>query len=264
MPVFGVFESMLPFDVAGDGPDLVLIPGVASTRPLWNLVRPQLATRFRTIAFDCRDSSAETASPSAYGMRELVDDTIGVMDAAGCARAHVLGHSLGGAVAQELGLANPDRVASLTLVSTWARGDAYGANILSLMRALTVAVDDDRSLLAAILYAGWGETTLRSADLFAVTDLAMTLAPLAPRDAIARQWNLAATVDTLDRVPRISAPVHVVWGTEDRLMPPWLSAQLAAAIPNARTTAIEGSGHLPMIAAPGAFAAAVTDFIAAM
>ncbi|HEY1977401.1 MAG TPA: alpha/beta hydrolase [Candidatus Baltobacteraceae bacterium] len=253
---------MLPFDVAGNGPDLLLIPGVASTRPLWNLVRPQLAESFRTIAFDCRDSSAETASPSAYGMLELVQDTIAVMDAAGSTRAHVLGHSLGGAVTQELAIAHPDRVASLTLVSTWARGDTYAANVMSLMRDLAVHVDDDRSLLAALIYAGWGEATLRDADLFTMTDAALALGPLAPRDAIARQWDLAATVDTLERLERISAPVHVVWGAQDRLLPPWLSRQLASAIPHARTTAIEGCGHLPMVAAPGAFAAAVIGFIA--
>lgn len=253
---------MLPFDVAGNGPDLVLIPGVASTRPLWALVRPQLAQRFRTIAFDCRDSSAATASPVAYGLRELVEDTLIVMEAAGCTRAHVLGHSLGGAVAQELAIAYPERVASLHLVSTWARGDAYSANVMALMRDLTVHVDDDRSLLAALLYAGWGETTLRSAGLFAMTDAALALGPLAPRDAIARQWDLAATVDTLDRLAQLTTPVHVVYGSEDRLLPPWLSQQLAAAISNARATAIEGCGHLPMVAAPDAFVAAVTQFIA--
>lgn len=257
-----VCDSVLPFDVAGSGPDLVLIPGVASTRPLWNLVRPQLARRFRTIAFDCRDSSAETASPGAYGMLELVQDTIAVMDSAKCSRAHVLGHSLGGAVAQELAIAHPDRVTSLTLVSTWARGDTYAANVMSLMRDLAVHVDDDRSLLAALIYAGWGETTLRNADLFAMTDAALALGPLAPRDAIVRQWDLAAKVDTLDRLSRITAPAHVVWGAQDRLLPPWLSRQLAAAISHTRSTAIEACGHLPMVAAPDAFAAAVTGFIA--
>jgi pimeloyl-ACP methyl ester carboxylesterase len=254
----------LPYDVEGDGPDLVLIPGVASTRPLWNLVRPALAERFRTVAFDCRDSSASTASPATYSMRDLALDTIAVMDAAECTRAHLLGHSLGGAVAQEIAIVRPDRAASLTLVSSLARGDAYAANVVQLMRDLTRHVDDDRSLLAALLYAGCGETALRNGDLFAMTDAALALGPLAPRDAMLRQWNLAATVDTLGRLSQITVPVHVVWGTEDRLLPPWLSKQLAAALPNARTTAIDGCGHLPMVAAPEAFAAAVTSFIAAL
>ncbi|HZY99421.1 MAG TPA: alpha/beta hydrolase [Candidatus Baltobacteraceae bacterium] len=254
----------LPFDIEGEGPDLVLVPGVASTRPLWNLVRPQLAARFRTIAFDCRDSSASTASPSAYGMRELVGDAITVMDAAGSTRAHVLGHSLGGAVAQELALAHPDRVASLTLVSTWSRGDAYAGNVARLMRDLTDHIDEDRSFLAALLYIGCGETTLRNADIFAMTDAALALGPPAPRAAIARQWDFVTRVDTLDRLPQIAVPVHVVWGTEDRLLPPWLSKQLAAAISHARSSAIEGCGHLPMIAAPEAFVAAVTEFLASL
>jgi pimeloyl-ACP methyl ester carboxylesterase len=252
---------MLPFDVDGKGPDLVLIAGVASTRPLWNLVRPQLSQRFRTIAFDCRDSSDATAATAPYAIRDLVDDTVAVMDAAASGCAHVLGHSLGGAVAQELALAYPERVESLTIVSTWARGDAYAANVMRLMRALADSIASDRTLLAALVYAGCGETTLRSADLFAMTDAAMALGPLAPRAAIARQWDLAVTVDTLDRLPAIVMPVHVVWGSEDRLLPPWLSRQIVDAIPNARATAIEGCGHLPMIAAPDAFVTAVASFL---
>jgi len=249
----------LAYDVAGDGPNLLLIPGVASTRPIWNLVRPVLARRFRTIAFDLRDSGESTIAEGPYALTDLVADATAVMDAAGADRAHVLGHSLGGAIAQELALAFPGRVEELTLVSTWARGDLYTKNVVTLLQSLTANTPDDFSFLAALLYVGAGTTTLRDNDLTIMTAAALALGSLAPRAAIARQWDVAKTADTLDRIASLAMPVRVIWGTEDKLIPPWLGAQLAQAIPAARTMPIEGCGHLPMVAAPEAFVQCVAQ-----
>ena len=71
-------------------------------------VRPALSERFRTIAFDNRDFGASDASPGDYGIGDLVDDTIAVLDAVGSERPHILEHSLGGMIAQEFALAHPD------------------------------------------------------------------------------------------------------------------------------------------------------------
>jgi pimeloyl-ACP methyl ester carboxylesterase len=251
----------LAYDVQGEGADLLLISGSASTRPLWTLVRPQWAQRFRTIAFDLRDSGASSVASEAYTLRDLAGDAVAVLDSAGSSRAHVVGHSLGGAIAQELAFARGDRLASLTFVSTWARGDLYAKNVMQLLLALTESVPDDRTLLAAILFAGAGMTTLRSESLFDMADAAVALGSLAPRAALARQWRLDLTVDTLDRLPGLTMPVHVVWGAEDRLLPQWYSQQILDAVPHAVGTAIDASGHLVMVAAPESFGRAVARFI---
>jgi pimeloyl-ACP methyl ester carboxylesterase len=251
----------LSYDIDGNGADLLLISGTASTRAIWALARPQLAQRFRTIAFDNRDSGESTIVSEPYSTKDLAEDAGAVLDAAGAACAHVLGHSMGGVVAQELALAHARRVESLTLVSTWARGDLYANNVMGLLRSLTESVDDDRILLAAILFAGAGEATLRSNALFDIVDAAMALGPLAPRPALLRQWNLDLSVDTLGRLAGLTLPVHVIWGSEDRLLPPWHSQQLLEAIPCARGTAIEASGHNPMVDAHDLFAQSVSAFI---
>lgn len=261
MPTARSGPITLSYDVDGKGADLLLISGTASTRAIWALVRPYLAQRFRTIAFDNRDSGESTIASEPYSTKDLAEDALAVLDAAGSRRAHVMGHSLGGVVAQELALAHARRVESLTLVSTWARSDLYASNVMELLGSLTKGVDDDRTLLAAILYVGAGETTLRSNALFDMVDAAMALGPLAPRPALLRQWNLDSEVDTLARLAGLSLPVHVIWGNEDRLLPPWHSQQLIETIAQARGTAIEGSGHLPMVVAPDLFAQSVTAFI---
>jgi pimeloyl-ACP methyl ester carboxylesterase len=251
----------LAYDIEGSGPDLLLVAGTASTRPLWSLVRPQLARSFRTIAFDNRDAGASTIVTAPYTLRELAADAVAVLDAAGSARAHVLGHSMGGAIAQQLAFDAPDRLGSLTLACTWARGDGFSKNLMSLMRALTENVRDDRTLLATILFIGSSVTTLNRTDLWASTDAAMALGALAPRAALARQWELDLTVDTLDRLPELRLPVHVIWGDEDRLVPPALARTLIDAIPGAAETRLTACGHAPMIDAPDAFAESVTAFL---
>jgi pimeloyl-ACP methyl ester carboxylesterase len=254
-------EIALAYDIEGSGPDLLLIAGTASTRALWGLVRPRLAESFRTIAFDNRDSGDSTIARETYTLAELAADARAVLDAAGSSRAHVLGHSMGGAIAQELALTARDRVATLTLASTWARGDGYSRNLMSLLHALSGSIGDDRTLLAAILFAGAAASRLDRTSLWESTDAAMALGSLAPRDALQRQWNLDLSVDTLSRLPALDLPTHVIWGSEDRMLPAPLSQALIDAIPGAIGTCIEACGHVPMVDAPEAFAAAVTSFL---
>ncbi len=251
----------LAYDVEGDGPDLLLIAGSASTRPLWQLVRPALARRFRTIAFDNRDSGESTIATAPYALADLAADALAVLDAAGARRPHVLGHSMGGAVAQELALRHPQRCATLTLACTWARGDGYSRSVMELLATLTRELPTDRALLASILFAGSAPEPLRAMGLFDRTDAAMALGPLAPREALLRQWALDLEVDTLDRLPHLDLPVHVIASRNDRLLPPPASQQLAAAIRGALLTELDGCGHLPMVDAPDAFSAAALAFL---
>ena len=225
-------------------------------------MRPALARSYRTIAFDHRDSGESTIASSPYGIHDLVADALAVLDAAGARRAHVLGHSMGGAVVQELALRHASRCASLTLACTWCRNDVYTTGAIELMSALTSSVGDDRTLLAAILYAGGSAETLQSAGLFAKTDAAMALGPLPPRRALLRQWAIDREIDTLDRLHQLDLPVHVLWCPQDRMLPPPASQLLLTAIPHAAQTRIDGCGHLPMVDRPEAFAAAVTGFLA--
>lgn len=251
----------LAFDVAGRGPDLLLVAGTASTRPLWSFVRPQLARSFRTIAFDNRDSGESSLVTEAYTFAELARDAAAVLDAASAAEAHVLGHSMGGVVAQEFALAFPHRCRSLTLACSWGRNDGYTRSTLELMDALTAGVADDRTLLAAILWVGAGLTTMRETDLWTKVDAALSLGPLAPRAALLRQWRLDSTVDTLEQLQALRMPAHVIWCNEDRMLPQPLSRELAAALPGALETCIAGCGHLPMVDRPEEFVAAVTGFL---
>jgi pimeloyl-ACP methyl ester carboxylesterase len=252
----------LAFDVEGDGPNLLLIAGAASERALWSLVRPALAQSWRTIAFDNRDSGGSSIVSQPYAFSDLAADAAAVLDGAGAQSAHVLGHSMGGVIAQELALALPARCRSLTLICSWAQADGYARNCMELMRALAQSVGDDRTFLASLLWVGMAPATLREVDIWEKTDAAMALGPLAPREALVRQWTLCLRADTLERLPSLRLPAHVIWCSEDRLLPQPLSQTLLEAIPSAVETRIEACGHLPMVDRPEVFCDAVTRFLA--
>jgi pimeloyl-ACP methyl ester carboxylesterase len=238
-----------------------LISGTASARPLWSLVRPQLSQSFCTIAFDNRDSGESAIVEQAYSFADLAADAAAVLDAAGVASAHVVGHSMGGVIAQEFALAYPDRCRSLTLICSWARTSAYARNAMTLMRELCRSERSDRTLLAAILWAGAGTTTLREIDLWEWTDAAMALGPLAPREALVRQWDLDITADTLQRLGRLCVPAHVIWCDEDHFLPQPYAQTLLESIPGARETRIRRCGHSPMVHAPDDLSAAIIGFL---
>ncbi|MBY6242907.1 alpha/beta fold hydrolase [Methylosinus sp. Sm6] len=251
----------LAYDVIGAGPDLLLIAGTSADRALWAQVRPALSERFRTIAFDNRDCGASGASPGDYGIGDLVDDTIAVLDAVGSERPHILGHSLGGMIAQEFALAHPERVASLTLANSWARRDTYVTSVFDLARDLSQSIEDDALRLRAIYFMALGVPILRTVPLAGMVEQVLAAGPAQSRQAVVRQWQIDLDADTLDRLAAITAPTHVIWSTGDKLLPEPHGRDLVQGIPNAFETVMDGIGHAPMIEDPAAFAAAVLGFL---
>src|SRR5215470_17969608 len=106
----------------GAGDPVVLIMGLGYTHEMWHRLAPALAKQYRVISFDNRGVGQTDAPPGPYSMQAMAADTVAVMDAAGCGRAHVFGISMGGMIAQELALRYPERVRSLILGCTACGG----------------------------------------------------------------------------------------------------------------------------------------------
>ena len=101
---------------------LLLIHGLGYARWGWEPVLPELAEQFDVILFDNRGIGESDAPPGPYTVAEMADDAVRVLDEAGVERAHVLGTSLGGMIAQELALSHPERVDRLVLACTTPGG----------------------------------------------------------------------------------------------------------------------------------------------
>ncbi|MEP9379489.1 alpha/beta hydrolase [Aquabacter sp. CN5-332] len=250
----------LAYDVEGRGPPLLIIGGLAADRIFWGLSRPLLSD-FTTLSFDNRDMAASGRADGPYTVADMAGDALAVMDAAGIERAHVLGHSMGGAIAQELALMAPERVDSLILTNSLARQDGYTIEVLGLLKRLRREIADEVTFVSTLATFTLGQVTLASVPLETIARQALAASPLQEISAFERQADACANVDTLDRLGAIKARTLVLYTPDDRFFAPPFARKIAEAIPGARLQEIALSGHCPMVEVPDAFTKAVRDFL---
>ncbi len=259
MPRLRVGDVELVYEEAGDGEALVFVSGTSLDRTIWGGQVATFADRYRCITFDNRDVGESTQITSPYTPRDMAADTAGLLAALDLPAAHVVGHSLGGAVAQELALAAPDRVRTLTLAGSWAQNDEYTRALFRTWKRLRTTLEP-AAFLEAILLTGVGHTFLNTVG--AETLVQMFLAAPHPQSAEAycRQVDADLVHDTLDRLGKIQPPTLVVAGDEDKIFPPHHARQLADGI-GAELVMLPGIGHSPAVEDPTAFNAALEAFL---
>jgi 3-oxoadipate enol-lactonase/4-carboxymuconolactone decarboxylase len=238
-------------DGAAELPAIVLLHSLGADLAQWDAVAAALAPRHRVVRLDLRGHGASDAPTGDYRLAELAADVIAVLDAAGAARATVVGLSLGGMVAMELALAAPARVAALVLACTSASlppGD-WDA------RARTVRADGVAAIAAAVVERSF-PAAFRARRPAAVETFRAAL-PLVDRHGYAGCCAAIRDMALLDRLGAIAAPTAIVVGDADAATPAaGHGDRLVAAIPGARLVTLP-TGHLPALEAPGRLAAAI-------
>lgn len=189
---------------------------------------------------DPRDTAKSDEAKSVYTSKDLAEEALAVMDAAGFDSAHIVGYSLGGTVAQEVALAAPHRTRSLSLVCTWAKTDAWLRHVFELLRD-------------GVIEAGttWGDRAMAwlafSAEFQEGPAFEGALALLAARgqsaEALKRQLECDIAHDALDRLGAITCPTVVIGGENDWWVPLRYSQELAQAVPGARLEVVSRGSH---------------------
>lgn len=250
----------LAYQVSGEGPNLLLISGLSAERSFWGLARPYLSG-FTLIEFDNRDIGKSARATTPYGTADMARDALAVLDAAGIARAHVVGHSMGGMIAQELALMAPQRVDRLVLSNTIARGDLYTTETMRLLKELRLQLDNELTFGAALTSFVLGMRTLKKIPLFAAVQQSLDAGLYQEKDAFLRQLDACVASDTLVRLGGVSSRTLVLYCDDDRLFSPSMVREVADAIPGAVIDEIIDSGHCPMVEAPENFATSVRAFL---
>lgn len=255
----------LYYEVHGDGPTLVLVMGIGYDSSLWMLGQvPALSARFRVVILDNRDVGRSSKATGPYTIADMADDLAGLFDALGVERAHVLGLSMGGMIAQEFGLRHANRVDHLVLSGCGAAPARSAVDAIGIWSWL-MANDPSGELFGAEQFRSLFSTAfLRNRDAVndTVTLLASNPYPVTA-DGYARQAQAYLDFDSLDRLNGITAPTLVIVGEQDLLTPPWIVREVAEAIPDARFEVIRGAGssHVVPIERPDDFNRLVSDFI---
>lgn len=252
-------DAVLDYEVAaGDGPPLLMIRGLSRDRRFWLGLERRLTRSFTVVVFDNRGVGKSSRPAGWWTVSAMADDAAAVIRAAGFARAHVFGMSLGGMMAQELVLRHPDVVDRLVLGCT-SPGAPEGTRpppwiTLSMVVALCLPRSLGTSIAARI--------TLSEAYLTEHPEIEEVWLRLHQEQDVSSWFVFKQLVAVLrhhcaDRLSNITAPTLVLSGDSDVLIPPSNSRYLARQIPGARLQWLAGVGHDFATEAPAATAEAI-------
>jgi len=250
------------WDEVGVGAPMLLIMGLGASSDWWWRTRPVLAARHRTLAFDNRGAGRSDAPPGPYSIPLMAADAAAVLDAAGAERAHIVGVSMGGMIAQEFALQYPERALSLILGCTSpggpnaVRAEASAIQLLTGRPKMT-AEQAEEAVIPFIYDASTPRSRIEE-------DLAVRRPWYPTPQAYAAQLAAIFAWQAFDRLARITAPTLVIHGACDRLIPAANSELIAARIPGAKLVLITQAGHLFTTDQPEAAHRAVLEFLAGL
>lgn len=228
-----------------DGPPLVLLCSLGSTIDMWAPQRAELADEFRVISLDTRGHGGSPVPEGPYSVEDLARDVLETLDDLGIARASFAGVSLGGAIAQWIGLHVPDRAATLAMLCTAARfpnADTFRD------RAQKVRAEGTAAIADAVV-ARWFTEDFADAEPDTVRRMRDQIAST-PAEGYAGSAEAVAAWDVVDELGGITAPTLVVSGVEDPATPPEHQQILADGIPGARLESVTGAAHLASFQRP--------------
>jgi 3-oxoadipate enol-lactonase len=243
-------------------PWLVLIQGMGFDRHGWDPVARKLRRHFRLVLVDNRGSGLSDLPAGSFGVADMAADVVAVLDDARVLRAHTMGVSLGGMIAQELAVAHPDRVDGLVLVSTMP-GWPFAFPMPAVSVRLFAAT---RSMTREAALRRHTENALSACTIERQPELVDRLVDVqrsrhADPRAVSAQAAAGARYAGRLRQTRIRARTLVVQGTADTVVDPGNGKLLADRIPGARLLIFPDLGHLLFWQDPDGFATAVISFL---
>lgn len=246
MPNATVRDLEIAYDLTGSGPPVAMINGIGSPRAGWALQVPVLSQYFTVLTFDNRDvgETGAGSDPQPYRMRQFADDLAGLMDVIGWPSAHIVGASMGGAIAQEFAIAYPGRTRSVSIVCSWPKSDPWMVELMTQWE----------KVFAAQGRVAWDRNTwlwvfterFFNADPNPVPGLLKASEEMPfPQtlECYLRQSAAFKAHDALERLPSITSPAHVIVGEEDMYTPMRYSLDITNAIPGSTLTVIPEAGH---------------------
>jgi 3-oxoadipate enol-lactonase len=262
MPHADVNGLRVYYEAHGEGEPLLCVHGLATNTLSWALQVPAFAERHRTVIFDNRDVGQSSMVEEAYEVSDMAADALALADALELESFHLLGVSMGGAIVQEMALAAPERVRTLTLAVTYANGGAWGRKLAEVWGARRQKMTREEHIDELLLLNTSEQFFENPEAVRFVRDMMLADPHPQPPEAFARQLSASGRHDARERLGELSMPVHVIGAERDILVPIWKSREIAELVPGARMTVLDGAPHgIPLERAPE-FNSVVLDFIA--
>ncbi len=260
MPKADIGDAEIYYEIEGEGPPLMLVPGLGGGGAFWSNQMEAFARHFRVIVHDHRGAGRSTHSPIEYSVDQMAADVLKLMDALDIDSAHYNGHSTGGAIGQTIAQDAPQRLKSLVLSATWPGPDAYFErcfHVRKLVLETCGVLEYARTSSIALLPPWW----IADNDEELARQNEAQAADHAPVAVMASRIDAIRAFDRRARMGEIDVPTMVIVARDDMVTPIHQSDELAAGIANARYTVLDRGGHFVPIVLPEDYNPPVLEFL---
>jgi len=243
-----------------DAPALLMIQGLGTDSRGWALQRVAMGRRYRCLAVDNRGSGQSDKPPGPYALDRMASDAVSVLDAEGIDEAHVMGASMGGVIAQIIGVLHPERVRSLVLACTACSHHDWRRELFADWAEI-VRVRGIGALSEDALHWLVGPRIQRRFGVW--INLLARIVLQQPAEAFVAQIDaiLDAPDELRSELVHVRAPTLVITGSQDSLTPLGDAEEIAELIPGAELAVLSGAAHGLMVEAPIAYNDAVLEFL---
>ena len=266
MPTLNTNGIEIFYEIHGTGQPLVLISGLGYPAWEWHRMVPYLAQHFQVITFDNRGVGKSSKPTGPYSAALLAADTIGVLDQLGIQQATIVGHSMGGFIAQELALAYPRRVTKLIICSTNFGGPHHIPITAEAWTVLSDITSDPVVRFKNGLVVSTAPAFVENNPGIIQNWLEWRIQN--PVDIVGYQAQMGIGLGLLaesaafeNKLPALTVPTLIVFGAHDKVVPAANANLLAKQIPNSEIAILPSAGHFFPIETPEEAAHIFSDFI---
>jgi aminoacrylate hydrolase len=248
------------YEVAGSGAPVLLVAGIGGSAGYWKPQVDAFAARFRLVLHDHRGTGQSSKDRIEYSVELMTDDMIGVMDALGIESAHIVGHSTGAAMAQDMAMRYPSRIRSAVMYAGWAHRDAYFQRCFDVRKQVLL----DSGPLAYVrttplfLMPPW-YVSRNIARLEADEPAAAAAFP--PAEIMASRIDAICAYGPGEALAAVRCPTLVACARDDQLTPAFYSEEIARLIPHARLHLFATGGHAVSQTLPEVFNQCVIPYL---
>jgi len=250
------------YEVHGEGEPLLCVHGLSLDTLAWVMQVPAWSQHYKTVIFDNRDVGQSSYADADYEIEDMAADALGLADHLGLESFHLLGVSMGGAIAQQIALSASERVRTLTLCVTFGGSGAWGRLYGEMLGKSVAGLTPEESVDNIMLLCFTEQFFEDAAQVeYMRTTFLSNPNPQQP-EGFARQAAAAGRHDVRSRLGSLDVPTHVIGSSHDILVPVWKSEELAELIPGAKLTVIDDMAHGVQFEHAEEFNRAVLDFLA--
>ena len=245
MPTAAVGDIAMHYETEGSGDPLILIPYLSADHACYAFQAPEYSKHFTCVALDLRGAGLTDKPAGPYSTEQLADDVAGLMEVLDIDRAHVAGVSLGAAAGMWLAAKYPDRVASLSLHSAWAKTDPFLAVVVKGWQVMAQALGSVAEMVIQGIFP-WCFTpemyTERPEFVAGLEDFVRGRPPQ-PVDAFLRQSEAVLAHDAEAQLGRIIAATQVTYGRFDLVASTRFAPALTEGIKGAELVVFDHLSH---------------------